>query len=74
MVPCAALALEPASSDCKYRAPQVPAFCYSMLGTFAGKQDARLDPGQLLTLPSDEDPEFEAVFATPVHSGPTLSP
>lgn len=45
-----------------------------MLGTFAGKQDARLDPGQLLTLPSDEDPGFEAVFATPVHTGPTLSP
>lgn len=45
-----------------------------MLGTFAGKQDERLDPGQLLTLPSDEDPELEAVFVTPIHPGPALSP
>lgn len=42
MAPCAALALEPASPDCEYRVPQVPAICNSVLGPFAGKQGERL--------------------------------
>lgn len=49
-VPCAAPALVTASPDCEYMVPQVPAFCYSMLSPFAGKQDIAF-----LTLASDED-------------------